>query len=605
MIEKMKHAYIVCRRQERAATVDRLGELGIVHVVDVQPAQSSELEDRQSEASRVEDVLNALHQYQPEDGGEGLAEPMTGEDGQPPELLTRRVLKLLDQLEAAEEEEAHWSALRDRIEPWGGFSRSTFDRLTDYGLALRLAAVPAKESLPELPEEAMVWEVNRDRRRRYLLLAAPAGIELPEQPTAFVPPAETDLSVIARKVEEAREKQEQTKAQLRQHSPTQPVLADYLRRLRSAIEFARARAGMGEAEAVCYLRGYIPAGQQEPLRVAAQRHGWGLLLQEPAKDDPHIPTKIRLARWVEPIRLVFQAMGIMPGYWEIDISAWFMVFLSIFFAILFGDAGYGALFLVLTLVLRKVFPKAPSQPFWLFGIFSASTIAWGVMAGTYFGIQVEPDSALGFLRVEALTKEANVQKLCFLLGAIHLTIAHAWNAMIYGRSLKPLSEIAWIAVLWGNYYLAQVLVLGIPQPPLMLPLYAVGLAGIVLFSNPDRNPLRLIGGGVGALLLGLVNSFVDVVSYIRLYAVGAATVAVAESFNHMAWDFLPSWGTFLVGAAILLLGHGLNVVLGLMSVLVHGVRLNVLEFSQHLGLQWSGNAYRPLQRLDSETGESN
>ena len=92
------------------------------------------------------------------------------------------------------------------------------------------------------------------------------------------------------------------------------------------------------------------------------------------------------------------------------------------------------------------------------------------------------------------------------------------------------------------------------------------------------------------------NSFTDIVSYIRLFAVGLATVAVADAFNKMAMDI--GYNSILTGTAtslILLLGHGLNIILGAMSILVHGVRLNVLEFCSHLDINWSGFSYKPLE----------
>ena len=97
------------------------------------------------------------------------------------------------------------------------------------------------------------------------------------------------------------------------------------------------------------------------------------------------------------------------------------------------------------------------------------------------------------------------------------------------------------------------------------------------------------------LPLSVISSFSDIVSYLRLFAVGTATVVVADSFNKMAWPAMPA--SFLAGfmsAAVLFLGHSLNIVLGFMAVIVHGIRLNMLEFSGHLGMQWSGRQYEPF-----------
>jgi V/A-type H+-transporting ATPase subunit I len=166
-------------------------------------------------------------------------------------------------------------------------------------------------------------------------------------------------------------------------------------------------------------------------------------------------------------------------------------------------------------------------------------------------------------------------------------------------SFSALAEAGWISILWGGFFLAKLLILGDSFPFYCKWLFAAGIALVILFAKPNRNILKGLGAGLGNLLLNIVNSFTDVVSYIRLFAVGLATVAVADAFNSMAMDvgYSSIWAA-LITSLILLLGHTLNVLLGPMSILVHGVRLNVLEFSNHLDLQWKGFAYRPLRKMN-------
>jgi V/A-type H+/Na+-transporting ATPase subunit I len=120
-----------------------------------------------------------------------------------------------------------------------------------------------------------------------------------------------------------------------------------------------------------------------------------------------------------------------------------------------------------------------------------------------------------------------------------------------------------------------------------------GMALIVLFISPRKNFLASIGSGLGALALGIMGNFGDVVSYIRLFAVGLAGVAVADSVNLLAAG---AGSNLIAKALILFVGHSINIILGPISVLVHGVRLNVLEFSLlHGNVTWSGLAYKPLK----------
>lgn len=123
-----------------------------------------------------------------------------------------------------------------------------------------------------------------------------------------------------------------------------------------------------------------------------------------------------------------------------------------------------------------------------------------------------------------------------------------------------------------------------------------GSVFVLFFTSPNKNLLKGIGSGFGALLLNIVNSFTDVVSYIRLFAVGLASVAIADAFNNMAADVgRGNIFTAIAAVLIVLLGQMLNVILGPIAVLVHGVRLNVLEFCNHVDIKWTGFPYKPLK----------
>jgi len=445
--------------------------------------------------------------------------------------------------------------------------------------------------LPPVPETAVLHKTATLNRQDYFVVVAPAGTTLNFTPLPIPPTGSSQQ--LRQQLANGEQALAERRNMLAELSACSGVLHDELQRLDAECSHCQALDGMGRKGRLAYLQGYIPANQSDQLREAARRHGWALQLSDPDREDGQVPTLIKLPRWVEPIRMVFKGLGVIPGYHEIDISAWFLIFFSLFFAILIGDAGYGALFLVATLALRKKFPKAPAQPFWLFGELAVCTIVWGVLSGTYFG-WTGGDRNIALL--ESLADNARVQQLCFSIGVVHLAIAHIWNALMIGRRVRAISELGWVMIFCGNFFLAGQMVLGQKvSPALLYWLYGSGATAVVLFSRPSYNPFKAIAGGLGSLTMNIIGSFVDLVSYIRLFAVGAATVAVAQSFNGMAFGL--EMHPFLKGmavAVILLLGHGLNIVLCAMSVLVHGIRLNMLEFSGHLGMEWSGVDYRPL-----------
>jgi V/A-type H+-transporting ATPase subunit I len=183
---------------------------------------------------------------------------------------------------------------------------------------------------------------------------------------------------------------------------------------------------------------------------------------------------------------------------------------------------------------------------------------------------------------------------------VHLTIARIKHIFSV-RTLRLLSDVGTIAILWGMYNVILVLVVSneyrsFPLLPVSMYLIAGGFVLNFLFNSYEGNLAKAVlssCGNIISMVLGITNSFADIMSYIRLWAVGLAGASIAATINGMAG---PSLGTFLVFAAVVLLiaGHGLNVILNVLGVLVHGVRLNTLEFSQHAGVAWTGTKYKPF-----------
>ena len=355
---------------------------------------------------------------------------------------------------------------------------------------------------------------------------------------------------------------------------------------------------MGQQARIAYLSGYCPTPDINAVRGAGKEHGWGLVINEPTADDP-VPTKITNPRWIEPIKSVFDITGIMPGYEEMDISPSFLIFLSIFFAMLVGDAGYGLVFLLLTRFARKKMPDAPAYPFFFMYIMGWATIVWGILTGTYFGIAAWKQDAL----IPWLNDDNHMMLLCFLIGAIHLTVAHTWRAFRIINTPQVLAQLGWICMTWAMFFVAQIFVLGseMSMKPVMI-LLGVGIVLIILFMTPLKK-LKEEWFNHAMLPLTIISNFTDVVSYLRLFAVGTASYAVADAFNTM---LAPMFGHVLssfVGALFLFAGHALNIALCGLAILVHGVRLNTLEFSSHIGLQWTGHNYEPFARKKKQMEE--
>jgi V/A-type H+-transporting ATPase subunit I len=206
--------------------------------------------------------------------------------------------------------------------------------------------------------------------------------------------------------------------------------------------------------------------------------------------------------------------------------------------------------------------------------------------------------------------QQNLMILCFSLALLQLSIGHIL-AIIHDKSLKILAHIGSIAMLGGMYFIILSLIASnearqIPMYPLAVYVFAGGFVFNFVFASYEGNIGRSILDSLKniiSVILGIANIFSDIMSYIRLWAVGLAGAAIADTVDTMALQIGGIAGpvavhfiVFILAVLLLIFGHGLNLVLNVLSVLVHGVRLNTLEFSGHVGLTWAGTAYKPFTK---------
>ena len=351
-------------------------------------------------------------------------------------------------------------------------------------------------------------------------------------------------------------------------------------------------------------------------KAAAAKEHWAWAMDDPAADDDKVPTKIKYTKVTRLIAPVFDILGTVPGYREYDISFWFLGFFTLFFAMIIGDAGYGCLFL-LTAAALTVKSKKPSDAVQLLWVLSIATIVWGAMTGTWFGLEgamavpllrslVVPTFANypEYFNVTTTQQQNSVMKFCFILGTVQLSLACVMNIRRKTREkdLSWVADLGWLCAICALYFVVLYLVIG--EQVNLTPIAAVVLLGFVLVvcfggMSPDKTFAQGLKAGLGnafTVFLNTISAFGNIMSYIRLFAVGMASLAIAQSFNNMALGF--KGPLVVVGILIMLVGHGLNIVMGLLSVVVHGVRLNLLEFSGQLGMEWTGTAYAPFKKLD-------
>ena len=385
--------------------------------------------------------------------------------------------------------------------------------------------------------------------------------------------------------------------------------------------------------AVSYFTGYAEEENIDMLKQTATDNSWGLIIEEPSEED-NVPTKLKNNKFVSLIYPLTDFLGTVPGYFEYDISGWFLSFILIFFGIIFGDGGYGLLISAVALIpiIKALISKKPISPaFLLIGLFGLSTILWGTLTCTWFGLS--PEALPGWLKSLSvpvisnvyadkiwypfwtngevgLTTAQNLQIFCFSLALIQLTVAHIKGAIRNKKSPKMLGDIGAILQLIGIYYIVLSLVVnpavfslslvisGVPVGTLSIALIGIGFVSSFVFSNYEGSIVKSILSSltnIVSVLLGVVNVFSDIVSYIRLWAVGLAGAAISATVNELAGPLLGNFLFMIVAIILLVFGHGLNMILNVLSVIVHGIRLNTLEFSSHLDMSWSGHKFTPFK----------
>ena len=595
MIVKMKKVMILVSATARHEALTRLGELGVLHVDTHLPSASGDraLDVEHRELVKALELIEDLAKLEAQRAGRTWQQKQARLG---PRECAHHAVDLVREREQLSEEAAECDSQLRWYRDWGNISLASIERLNRAGISVRFLRLDEKR-LKALSTELIVHVGKEvDGAKCVAMIGQIGGAEEIEQD---VMPDE-EAEVLNAKLEEARGRLAELDRQLAALAPQREPLRAYLAELDHQIEVDRVGTTMGLKGVIAYLEGYCPRESIEVLDQTATEQGWACIVQEPP-DPEQVPVLVRTPRWLRIINPVFVFMGTTPGYREFDISFWFLISFSLFFAVLIGDAGYGSLFLVTSLLLRRRFPRAPWEPFLLLILLSAATIVWGTVSGTWFGYR--PIGELPLLQplvVEQVNSFVDGNQpfmmfLCFIVGAVHLTLARLVGAVRRINSMTALAELGWIGIIWALFFLAGNLVVGRAMPHYMPWALAAGIGLVVLFSDPRRNILKGALVTLANLPLKLVSSFSDIVSYLRLFAVGYASVVVASSFNDMALEIgFDSIATGFAAAAVLFVGHAMNVTLGIMAVIVHGIRLNMLEFSGHLGMQWSGKPYRPF-----------
>lgn len=623
MIEKMKKLTFLVTAKEYEPFLLDLREAGVVHVQELQQgATSPALQEALSLTKRYEDAMqrmeNVLKTY--EQAGEVPALPSFGSP-----------LELLEHIEALEEERTRLLHVIDsrkaRIEqltPWGEFSLEELERIeANSKMRIRFFSCPNKLFKKEWEEAYFATPIDEVQKRIYFLTFSEEmpditaeHIERPQHPISFYQASLRETESRVRLIEQEL---------LALAGSQMHILAQGLCAVQNEVRLDKVRlSSEAIADGVVHLMtGWTLVERLPELEERLKARGIYYEAEDPAFGED-VPIKIRngaFSRLFEPILRMYS----LPSYTDLDPTETMAPFFLVFFGLCMGDAGYGLLITLAGLFIT--FSKPALRDYgklatWL----GCSTIVCGLLTGTVFGISLpsQPWAFLDPVRPFFLTKEGvgpifgydPMMVISVIIGLVQVLLGmvlkgvKAW--LNYGWQYA-VGTFSWVVAL-----LLLIVVFGLPACGVVLPaglqymltgVLALSCIGIYLFNNPaaySKNrflaPFLNLGGGLWATYGMSTGLLGDLLSYIRLFALGLTGGVLGGVFNSLATEMtegLPVGVNILVMLLILLIGHGLTFALSMISAFVHPMRLTFVEFFKNADFNGGGKEYDPFRRIDS------
>ena len=633
MIVPMKKVSLIIMGDKKTETLKKLRKLGMIHI-EITEGSSERLNELKEQISLLESAVFIVgNKKSIEEKEITVTEALS---------VAKEISSLTEEKKECQAEQVVLNSELERLKSWGRFDPESVKDLAEKGIDISFYEIPKKEyealgdslktiKLGESKNTVKCVLINSftDEKTEFVATMNNYKLELPQMST----------EEMQQKVSEFIDEIKSIDEKILSYGKYTNALKNAVKACEKEIEFEIYATGMADEDlsenkivSIAHFKGYIETENLDKLKETAKSNSWGLLIEDPTEEDD-VPTKLKNNKFVSLIYPLTDFLGAVPGYFEYDISGWFLAFILIFFGIIFGDGGYGLfIYAVASIPIIKslVTKKEVSPTFLLVGLLGLSTVLWGTLTCTWFGLSAEQipqwiqklsipvisnvyaDRIWHPFWTEGetgLTTAQNLQIFCFSLALIQLTIAHIKGVKRNIKSLKMLGDIGSILQLFGIYYLVLSLVVnpevfsfslvisGIPVGTVAIALIGIGFLLSFVFSNYEGNIIKSILASltnIVSVLLGVVNVFSDIVSYIRLWAVGLAGAAIAATVNELAGPLLGNFLFMIIAIVLLVFGHGLNMILNVLSVIVHGIRLNTLEFSSHLDMSWSGHKFKPF-----------
>lgn len=603
MISPMtKYSFVLlCGQTEEF--LSKIQELGVIDITRSLKPIDEKSEKLLADADEVKKALSVLKSCK----GEPDKSSVSGCSAKDVLDTDERIAELRGELTSAKKE------LVAR-KPWGEFSSEDLQKLEAKGLQIRFYSCPKKKFDASWGDIQPLQVISETESTVFFVTVAPAGeqysfpIEPVAAPAGSVNEAEKTLADLQSRLDGENRKLANLKSCI---GNLEKTYADRLGEL--DLYFAEAATEKAVDNYVTVLTGFAPVEDDDRLKKAFDELGVYYTAEAATKED-NPPIKLH-NNWFARNFEVLTGMYGMPVYDEFDPTPVLGPFFMLFFAMCMGDAGYGILLMLIALFMKlKMSDSGLGKMYRLIGFLGGMTFFVGLFLGTFFGMSIlEASWAPSWLKavcVDGWFPDGKIagfpvqMVLAVAIGVLHICLAMIIKTINFTKRFgfsKTIATWGWTLLIVGGLV---VISLGMTEVLsaeafkwVIIALAAVSGLAIFVFNTPGRNPLVNIGSGLWDTYNMVTGLLGDVLSYIRLYALGLAGGMLGNAFNIMGTMILDipvpvvNWVFCIV---ILIFGHVLNLAMSCLGAFVHPLRLTFVEYFKNSGYEGTGAKYNPL-----------
>jgi V/A-type H+-transporting ATPase subunit I len=520
--------------------------------------------------------------------------------------ILKEYQKDVAEFEHLQEELSHRNKTYRELLPWGNYDPEIVKELQKNGLELVFFTCDKRNFNPKWNDDYNLEIVNEEKGTYYFVIAKSVHDEKITIAANEVKMPDISLNKQSEEYDMLKLRRYLINKHFKEMISYLPTLYEERIRLQNALSFDRIASCTESTldDAVRVIQGFVPENKEVALLTFLNDYPvcYTVLDIEETEKVPVLLKNNSYAKLFEPITKIFS----LPAYGEMDLTPFFAPFFMLFVGFCAGDAGYGLLLLLVPIfVKRKVsadFRSILSLVQWL----GVATILFGLLTGGFFGVELANVPALSRFKNYFLNQD-NMMILAFAFGGVHVIYAKSLDIINISRRYGfkfAIGKMGWFVLILSLASAFGLPMLGVEIPKmLMLAFYGVfTLCGLAIFfyNTPGASPMMQFGTGLWNGYNTAVGLLGDILSYVRLFALGLAGSILGMVFNMLAFDMAPDIPVIgaLVTLLILVFGHSLNFALTMLGAFVHPLRLTFVEFYKNAGFEGGGREYEPFKKVE-------